>query len=197
MALNLNPQPQTGAGAYGAVPGVLGLPTNIYSQVNTANPGLNVTGNNAANVISDQVKGVVIPDVQNLIQNKAASLGVSGGTGGGTGAPGSFISNNWLASLGRTSMDVQNEGVNNYLKFLTGVGGTMTDPNLAFTTEQQNSINAAAPTPSAAAQQEKDDFDRYMNMVKGGSQKQQQNYFVPKGVSSDNASSGQWNYTYF
>lgn len=168
-AYNPNPSPQAGSGAYGGVPGVINLPNNIYSEVNTAIPGYQNTGAGAAGVIGSQVQGVVNPDVQNLLQTKAAAMGVGGG--GGVGQPGSFTSNNFLASLGEDSQTVQQSGVDNYLKFLTGVGQSQTDPNLAFQVSQQNAIDAAAPNPAAAAGAQQSEFAAYLNMVNGGGYK--------------------------
>lgn len=166
MATNVQPSPQAGAGPYGAVPGMINLPTSIYSQVNSAIPGFQNTGAGAAGVIGSQVAGQVAPDVQNLLQTKAAAMGVGGG--GGVGVPGSFTSNNFLASLGLNSEQQQQSGVDNYLKFLGGVGQTQTDPNLAFQVSQQNAVDAAAPNPSEAVAQQQNDFDKYMAMVRGG-----------------------------
>ena len=165
-AYNPNPTPQAGSGAYGGVPGIINLPTNIYDQVNKAIPGFNNTTNTTAGVIGSQVNGQVAPDVQNMLQQKAAAMGVGGG--GGVGQTGSFTSNNYLASLGLTSMDQQDKGVGNYLKFLGGFGATQNDPNLQFQTSQQNAIDAAAPNPAAAASAQAAEFQQYMNMVKGG-----------------------------
>lgn len=164
-AYNPNPTPQGGSGAYGAVPGVLNLPNNIYSEVNTAIPGLAGAAPNAAGAITAQTAGLVAPDVQNQIQQKAAAMGLGGG--GGVGVPGSFTSNNFLASLGQNSEQQQQSGIDNYIKFLGGVGQTQTDPNLAFQVSQQNAIDAAAPNPAAAAGQQQTDFDNYMKMVRG------------------------------
>lgn len=166
-AYNPNPTPQQGSGAYGGVPGVINLPTNVYSQVNQAIPGFSGTGTGAASVIGSEVNGVVNPDVQNMLQQKAAAMGVGGG--GGVGQPGSFTSNNFLASLGLTSMDQQKAGVDNYLKFLGGVGGAQNDPNLQFQVSQQNAVDAAAPNPAAAAEAQTAEFQSYMDMVKGKS----------------------------
>lgn len=158
---------QYGGGAYGAVPGPLNIPQNIYSQVNQAIPGFSGVGSGAAGVIGSQVAGQVPPDVQNLLQGKAAAMGIGGG--GGVGQAGSFTANNFLASLGQNSEQQQDTGIQNYLKFLGGVGATQTDPNLAFTVAQQNDVNAAAPNPAAAAYVQQNDFEKYMNMVRGNS----------------------------
>lgn len=189
-AYNPNPAPQGGSGAYGGVPGVLNLPNNIYSEVNSAIPGITPAGGNAASAITSQTAGVVNPDVTNQLQAHAAAMGLSGG--GGVGVPGSFTSNNFLASLGENSQDQQNTGIANYLKFLGGVGQTQTDPNLAFQVSQQNAIDAAAPNPAAAAMQQQSDFDKYMKMVQGVNN----SGFQPAGESNAQFASNpdEWNF---
>lgn len=187
-AYNPNPAPQGGSGAYGAVPGVLNLPNNIYSEVNTAVPGLTNAAGNAAGAITAQTAGQVAPDVANQLQAHAAAMGVGGG--GGVGVPGSFTSNNLLASLGQNSEQQQQSGIENYLKFLGGVGQTQTDPNLAFQVSQQNAIDAAAPNPAAAAAQQQSDFDNYLKMVRGVNN----SGFQPAGESNAAfaANPGEW-----
>jgi hypothetical protein len=167
MATTPYPTPQAGYGPYGGVPGQIGIPTNIYSQVNSAIPGFAGTGTAAAGVIGSQVAGQVSPDVQNLLQQKAAAMGTSSGSGG-VGQPGSFSTNNFDASLGLTSQGQQQQGISNYLGFLGGVGQTQTDPNLAFQVSQQNAVDASAPNPAEAVAAQTSEFDKYMNMIKGG-----------------------------
>lgn len=169
MPINMNPAPQYGAGPYGAVPGPLSVPDNNYTQFNAAIPGFKGTGTAASGVINSQIAGQVNPDVQNLIQQKAAAMGTSTGTGN-PGMPGSFSSNNALANLGLTSTSLQNTGMGNYLNFLSGVAPTLTNPDLAFTTEQQNAVDAAAPNPAAAAATQQNEFDNYLKTVHGGGQ---------------------------
>lgn len=183
-----NPTPQAGSGAYGAVPGVLNIPQNIYSQVNSAVPGLQPAAGNSASAITSQTAGVINPDVANQLQAHAAAMGIAGG--GGVGQTGSFTSNNFLASLGENSQDQQNTGIANYLKFLGGVGQTQTDPNLAFQVSQQNAVDAAAPNPAAAAQQQQTDFDNYLKMVRGVNN----SGFQPAGESNTQfaANPGEW-----
>lgn len=165
---NINPGPQAGSGAYGAVPGVLSLPPDIYSQVMKSFPGLTQTGTAAAGTIGSEVQGQIAPDVQRQLQDKAAALSVSSGAGGGPGTAGSFGQNTLLESLGLNSQQQQQQGINSYLQFLTGTGSTMNDPNLAASIEQQNALNAAAPNPAVAASTQQNDFQKYMQMITGG-----------------------------
>jgi hypothetical protein len=141
-----NPKPQSGSGAYGAVPGVLNIPQNTYGQVNNAFSGYGATGQNAANFIGGEVQGQLSPETMDLLQNKGAQYGVM------SGSPGSqFANNNYLKNLGLTSEQVQGKGVQDYLGFLGGTGAAMTDPKLAYEVQLQNALDAAAPNPAAAA----------------------------------------------
>ena len=145
---NINPKPQSGSGAYGAVPGAIGIPPNLYSQVNDIKGAAPLAPKVAQN-IGYGAAGQIDPDVQSLLQDKAATLGVtSGSTGLGYGT---FAGNNYLKSLGLTSYQQKQQATNDYLNFLPTVGKTMTDPELALTTAQQNAVWKAAPNPGQAA----------------------------------------------
>ena len=171
----------SGAGnPYGSKVGNIPLPTNLYTQVNTAIPNIANSGGTAASVINNELAGVVNPDVQNLIQNKAASMGVA------QGIPGSqFQQNNELTSLGLTSMGQQEKGIADYLKFIGGTGSLMTDPNLAFNVSETNAVNAAAPNPAAASGQMQYNFDQYLNSMSGANDRSGAgaNHFYPVGTS--------------
>jgi len=144
---NVNPGTQSGSGAYGSVPGLIGLPPNLYSQTSGQFPGVNQAGGNATNFIQSETAGQVSPETQNLLQQKSAEMGV------GSGTPGSnFSNNNFTESLGLDSQNLAHQGVSDYLSFIQGQGSQMTDPNLAFTVAQQNAVDQAAPNPAAATQ---------------------------------------------
>ena len=150
--------------AYGSVPGPIQLPTNIYSQVNSAIPGAQAAGAGSAGVINSQINGQVNPETQNLLQDKAAAMGVQSGQPT-TGTGNTFSNNNFLQSLGIDAQNQENTGVGNYLNFLQGVGSTMTNPNLQFEVSQQNAIDAAAPNPQAAAQMQQFQFQQYLQSM--------------------------------
>jgi len=145
---NISPKTQGGSGAYGSVPGAIGIPPNLYSQVNDVK-GAAPLAPQTAGFIGTELNGQVAPDVQSMLQDKAATLGVT------SGAPGlgygSFAGNNYLKNLGLTSQQLKQQGTQDYMNFLPTVGKTMTDPDLAYTIAQQNAIWKAAPNPSAAA----------------------------------------------
>lgn len=156
---NTNPGTQGGSGPYGSVPGVIGLPPNIYSQVNDIKGASNLAPK-STDFIGTELSGQVAPDVQSLLQDKAATLGITSGSPGQ--GYGSFAGNNYLKNLGLTSEGLMRQGSQDYLSFLSGVGNTMTNPNLAFEVAQQNAVDASAPSPAAAA-------SRMTSLVNNGS----------------------------
>ncbi len=163
MAYNVTPAPQAGAGAFGSVPGIIGLPPNLYEQVNKNIPGIAPAGGKSASVINSELAGQVSPEVQNMLQQKSAAMGFT------AGVPGSdFQKNNFTQSLGLNADQLQHQGVADYLSFLGGTGSTMTDPNLAVGVATQNSLNAAAPNPGAAATENMNEFDKYLKSLMGG-----------------------------
>ncbi len=144
---NANPWAQSGAGTYGAVPGAIGIPPSIYSQVGAAMPNLSGLTSQAGNVIGSEMSGQVPTDVMQQIQNAGATWGMQ------TGMPGSGLANDFsLENLGLTSLQEQQAGLGNYLKTLTGVGSTMQSPQLMAEIAARNATMAAAPNPGAAAQ---------------------------------------------
>ena len=180
-----NPAPQAGAGAFGGVPGIIGLPPNLYEQVNKNIPGIAPAGGKSASVINSELAGQVSPDVQNLLQEKSAAMGVT------AGVPGSdFQKNNLVQSLGLNADQMQHQGVADYLGFLTGTGSTMTDPKLAVDVATQNALDAAAPNPAAANAENMSVFDKYINALKGGGA----GHFTPAGLGAADSQSGIWDY---
>ncbi len=139
-----------GGSAYGTAPAQLNIPENLYSQFNAVVPGGKTATTGAGSFINSELNGEVAPDVQNLIQNKGAAYGIASGQPM-TGGPGSFSTNNYLASLGLTSQGLKEQGTHDYLAFLGGITPNLSDPRLSYEVKLQNAIDAAAPNPEAAA----------------------------------------------
>jgi hypothetical protein len=149
-----------GQGAFGAVPGVTGLP-NPSADLAAQYPGL--SGTNAqlsANILS-RLKGEIPMDVQNKIQDAGARFGVT------SGMPGSGLANAGIArNLGLTSLDLQNQGVQQYNQTIPTISGTQTvRPETQIGLSQSNAALKAAPDPTQAAAASLDIQDRYMNML--------------------------------
>jgi hypothetical protein len=165
---NTTPSTQTGSGAYGAVPGAVATPPSTYEQVSGILPQLSSLTSQNADLIGQQMKGILPTDVIQQIQNQAASWGVS------SGMPGSGLSQNLsLRDLGLTSLSQQQAGQDNYLKTLSGLGQQQLDPGLLTSLGQYNSTMAAAPNPAAAAEQQAQD---YQDSMKWGADFAMQNY---------------------
>jgi hypothetical protein len=144
---NINPAPQFGSGAAaGAVPGPLGLPPSIYSQVGGVLPNLPTLTGQAGQVVGSELAGQLPSGTIGAIQDAAASFGVQ------SGMPGSGFQKNYgLESLGLSALQLQQTGLKDYQNILAGLGSTQLSPNLINDIALQNAIMAAAPDPTAAA----------------------------------------------
>jgi hypothetical protein len=160
---NVNPAPTTGTTAYGEVPGQTALYPNTYSQVGALVPGLpNMTAGVAGNIQSEINGTLPASTVQELTQ-ASAEQGVA------SGAPGSGLnSNNLIRSLGLNSEALTSQGTQDYLSFLTGVGGTQTNPGQAESLSQSNATLAAAPNPQAATQEQAQTYLAGLQLARGG-----------------------------
>lgn len=160
---NLNPQPTTGNGPFGAVPGQLGLPDpagDLAHQI----PGLSNLNSAASSGILGKLNGQLSPGTLNALKNASAQFGVS------SGMPGSGLSSNsFLGNVAGASEAQQTAGVQQYNSFVPTVSGTQTvNPALQNEIATQNSLNAAAPDPTQAASYAKQLFDQYLSSMRGG-----------------------------
>lgn len=147
----------TGSGnAYGKVPDATAVPPSQYQQVQQNDPGLAALEGGSNAVIAGQTAGQLSPQTINAIKNASASFGVS------AGVPGSqFQGHQGLATLGLNVEDVQNQGVGNYLKSLSTVGGLQENPETIAEVNMHNADLAAAPDPAAAAQHIEDLYQKH------------------------------------
>jgi len=154
---NINPAPTTGQGAYGLVPAQVGLPPSVFSQMTSNVPMFGQMTNQAAQNINTELSGQLSPSAIAQIQNQAAAQGIT------SGMPSSGLQeNDYLRSLGITSEALTQQGNKDYLSFLSGVGATQTDPNLAASVAERNALMAAAPDPSQAAAALEDTYMKNM-----------------------------------
>jgi hypothetical protein len=198
-SFNIAPQPQSGAGAFGAVPGDLSNPNSTYQQL-SAIPGFSGLSSSAIGDTQSQLNGSLSPQTQNLLQNKAASLGVSMGQAGGQGATGNtFTTQNLLDNLGITSEQLQNQGLSNFNQLSSTTGNQQLSPELQSSIQEQNAVNAATPNPAAAQSEALSLYQQYMAMANPKapqSQFQQAtaagggNAFLPAGSTDWRAGSG-------
>ena len=149
LGFNLAPGPSAGSGAYGATPGLTSAPPSIFQQVGANVPGSAGLAQGSATNIASQQAGMLSPGTSNLLRDNAAAMGVTAGQPGGL--PGNTISNaNLLTDMGLTSEGLTQQGDQNYLSFLGGVGGAQLNPSLLTDISQSNANLAAAPDPAAA-----------------------------------------------
>jgi hypothetical protein len=138
--------PRTG---YGSVPGPIGIPPNVFTQLSGAVPGFSGLTSGTSNLISSQESGNVSPQTLNALKTGAAQFGVA------SGMPGSGLESNQLfGNIAGFSEGQQQKGIQNYLALISGLGPTMTNPNLAADISARNTDLAAAPDPKLAAQEQ-------------------------------------------
>ena len=146
LGFNLNPTATSGQGAYGMVPGQIGLPPSIYQQIQSVVPQISGLTSSAATGIQNDLSGILSPSTEMNIGNYAAARGVS------SGQPNSPFSNMiGMGVTGTTTEQLQQQGQSNYLNFLSGVGQTQLNPSLIADIAQSNATLASAPDPQQAA----------------------------------------------
>lgn len=156
-AFTASPTPTQGNGAFGLVPGQLGLP-DPYGNLAARLPGLGEANTAATSNVLAQLRGELPQDVLEQIQNNAARFGVQ------SGMPGSqFAGNRGLRDLGLTSLQVQQQGLGNLNSLATQTAATQVlNPQLAAQIAETNSQNAAAADPTKKASYAKSLFDQYL-----------------------------------
>lgn len=143
---NLNPASQSGSGAYGSVPGALGLPPSTYSQVGSVLPSLPTLTDKAGQVVGSELAGELPSGTIGATQDAAAAFGV------GAGMPGSGVQANMGAeSLGLSALQLQQMGLQNFQSLIPTIGSTMLSPDLINSIAGQNALYGAAPDPASAA----------------------------------------------
>lgn len=166
MAYTLNPLPTYGSGAYGYVPGQLGMP-DPYGDLSKAYPALGTQNKQAGNVITAQLGGQLSPETQMALQNATAAWGV-GNMGGGSPTPGTITGNRGLRDLGLATEILQQQGLQNYGSIVPTISQTQTvAPALQSEIANINSINAAAPNPEQRVGALKDLYEWMLNEQRG------------------------------
>lgn len=155
-----SPTPQTGQGAYGKVPGDISNP-NPFGDLSSLYPNLSGANSQISANILNELEGNLSPGTINNLRNHAASFGVS------SGLPMSqFSGQQGLANLGLTTEKLQGQGLTDYLNAITGISKTQTvDPALQTEIATQNSVWNAAPDPEAAAKEQQNLFDQYLQKL--------------------------------
>jgi len=142
---NVNPPPQAGQGAYGAVPGPISVPPNLYQGVESIYPGLAGATGNAANLIASQMRGEFTPETESSLWNIANTYGVA------SGMPGAGLwSNKFMGNVAGAKEALQQQGLQNLNTTTGNLSHMVTDPNLAASIAARNALMASAPNPAEA-----------------------------------------------
>lgn len=145
---NLNPQPQSGSGTFGAVPGAIGAPPSLWDETNANVPGMAGITGQTSSLIGSQLNGNLSASTIGNLTDAAAARGVSLGQGGSTGLTNEIL----LKTLGMTHEQLQQQGVGNYLNFLGQTSSLQQKPDLLAEIASRNATMAAAPNPTLASQ---------------------------------------------
>lgn len=159
---NISPSPQGGQGAFGKVPGDIGLP-NPQADLAAIYPNLSgQTGQLSKNIMSE-LQGELSPETINTIQDNAARFGIS------SGSPMSqFAGAAGLKNLGLSVEQQQKGGLADYLNAITGISKTQTvAPELQTQIAEQNAVWNAAPDPASAAAEQQKLLDKYIAETRG------------------------------
>jgi len=165
---NKVPAPTSGQGPYGLVPGPTPLPPSTFDQLNAAVPGLSGAPDILSANIMSELQGEISPQAIKNMQDTAARFGVSSGMPGSNAIPGSLANNaNLLANI-ETTQQLQQTGEQNYLNAANTLGGQQLNPGLINQNQGQNATLAAAPDPTAAAQQQLQNYYAALALSRGG-----------------------------
>lgn len=142
---NISPSPTTGQGAFGAVPGQVGIPPNVYQQLASVYPGLAGETATTSDLINSQLAGEFSPQTENALWDTANRFGVA------AGMPGAGIwGNKFMGNVAGAKEALQQKGLENFQNVQKTLGGMMTDPNLAAQIALRNATMKAAPDPTQA-----------------------------------------------
>lgn len=160
---NLSPAPTTGQGAFGAVPGQLGLP-NPAGDLAAQLPGLPQMNEAASGDVLAKLGGTLSPGTLHALQNAQATFGVN------SGMPGSGLSwNSLYGNIAGAAENQQQQGLQDYGNLTGAVSSTQTvNPALQNEIATQNSLNGAAPDPTKAASYAEQLYNKYLNSMGGG-----------------------------
>lgn len=174
---NITPGPQAGQGAYGAVPGAIGIPPDYWTQMQSIYP-VTPQAQQASRIIGSQMAGELSPEEIATYQRLGAQFGA-----GITGGPTQFSGRQGLLSVGRKVSDVQQQGILNYEAMLKALSGTLTPQELAAQIANRNATMAAAPDPQQAAEQQMRDWMEKFQATMNAAAAQQRNYALPMTVN--------------
>jgi hypothetical protein len=153
-----------GANVFGSNVSPVAMP-NPAADLGGQFANLSGTNNSISSMINGQLNGQLSPDTIDAIRNQGAAWGVSAGMPGSQSS-----SNNMLKNLGLNTMQVQQQGLQNYNSTIPTISKTQTvDPSLQADVNLQNNVNSAAPNPTAAGTYSQSLFQSYLDKLSGKS----------------------------
>lgn len=156
----INPPPQSGTGAFGLVPGPVGIPPNIYQQLQGAYAPFMAQLGTAGQNISDELAGNVdMPSIARM----AAAYGI------GSGMPGSGYAGTMGLNLTQNAIQqMKRQGLQDYMGLSGMLGSMQTPQSLAYTIADRNATMGAAPNPQDAYNRMLNDYLRMRNQQPSG-----------------------------
>lgn len=168
-----------GRTAFGSVPGPIGVPQNIFGQLNTSVPNFGANTAGTSNVIGSELSGQVSPATLNALKTASAQFGVA------SGMPGSGLETNQLfGNIAGFSENRQRQGVQDYFSQAGTLGRLQTDPALAAEVSARNADLQAAPDPRLQHQQQIDDYLKAQATSFALSNPSRGPWWAPGGVNS-------------
>lgn len=165
---NINPAPTGGQGAFGLVPGQVGIP-DPYEYLKNIIPNLPGLNTAATGVVGNQLGGKVSPQTTANMWNLGALSAGQSGMPGSNAYGGTMPNYLAMASLGHTTEGLQQTGLENYNKLIPTIAQTQTvNPALLAEIAATNAVNAAAPSPQAAYERAKADWLQGLAMTASG-----------------------------
>lgn len=153
-------------GAFGNNVAPVNLP-NPAADLSSVLPGTAGLDKQLSGVIGNELNGQISPQTMKLLQDKAASFGVSSGMPWTTSGNNLNLQN-LLGNEGLTSENQISKGVSDFNSVIPTVSSTQTlNPALQFEANSQNALNAAAPNPAAAANEEQNLLQQYLAELNG------------------------------
>lgn len=163
MPFNYSPPPTSGKGAFGMVPGQVGMPSP-FSDLAANYPNLSQTNASVSGNIASELNGQLSPGTTRALQTTAAQHGVASGMPGMEG--GSMNLNNMFGNVAGYSEGLQHQGLQDYNSTIPTISSTQTvKPETQIALGEQNAVNAAAPDPTQAAGYAKKMFDEYLAKI--------------------------------
>lgn len=137
-----NPAPITGQGAFGKVPGPVGLP-DPFGDLSLRYDDLGGTNQALSKFIRSEIGGQLSPETQANIQDIGARFGQT------SGMPLSGLARNRTArDLGLATEQLQRAGLQDYLNAIFGISKTQVNsPEFQYKVASENAEKSSAPDP--------------------------------------------------